>query len=169
MSSESVKSKHGPARVAISVPRQFRERVRKSEVAFPEQERDRYVSRSLGYVVLLNGVAALILVAALAFAPQSTTDSHRLAWAMMVFGSGAMAGLLSSLFEARLARVGSGRADTFHRALPMRDGGSGGALAHTSNLGLSLITSAGLHWRLRRTLNAGGRNQDTDQFGVTFD
>jgi hypothetical protein len=65
--------------------------------AFPERERDRYVSRGLTYVVLLNGVAALVLVAALAFAPQSTADPHRLAWAMMVFGSGALAGLLSSL------------------------------------------------------------------------
>jgi hypothetical protein len=63
----------------------------------PERERDRYVSRGLAYVVLLNGVAALVLVAALAFAPQSTADPHRLAWAMMVFGSGAILGLLSSL------------------------------------------------------------------------
>jgi hypothetical protein len=70
--------------------------------AFPEVERDRFVSRSLGYVVLLNGAAALILVALLAFAPQSA--SHRLGWAMMVFGSGAMAGLLSSLL-AYLARL----------------------------------------------------------------
>ena len=65
--------------------------------AVPERERDRYVSRGLAYVILLNGVAALILVAALAIAPQSTTDPHRLAWSMMVFGSGALAGLLSSL------------------------------------------------------------------------
>ena len=47
--------------------------------AVPERERDRYVSRGLAYVILLNGVAALILVAALAIAPQSTTDPHRLA------------------------------------------------------------------------------------------
>jgi hypothetical protein len=64
---------------------------------FPERQRDRYASRGLAYVILLNGVAALILVTALAFAPQSATDPHRLAWAMMVFGSGALAGLLSSL------------------------------------------------------------------------
>ena len=63
-----------------------------------ERERDRYVSRGLAYIILLNGAAALILLTALAFAPQSTTDSHRLAWAMMVFGSGAITGLLSSLF-----------------------------------------------------------------------
>jgi hypothetical protein len=70
--------------------------------AFPEVERDRFVSRSLAYVILLNGAAALILVASVAFAPQWA--SQRLGWAMMVFGSGAMAGLLSSLL-AYLARL----------------------------------------------------------------
>jgi len=65
--------------------------------AFPVRERDRYASRALAYVILLNGAAALILVTALAFAPQSATDPRRLAWAMLVFGSGALAGLLSSL------------------------------------------------------------------------
>jgi hypothetical protein len=70
--------------------------------SFPEAERDRYVSRGLGYVVLLNGAAALILVALVAFDPQSA--SNRLGWAMMVFGSGALAGLSSSLL-AYLARL----------------------------------------------------------------
>jgi hypothetical protein len=65
------------------------------EHSFLEQERDRYVSRSLGYVVLLNGAAALALMAIVALNPEST--SHRLAWAMLVFASGAIAGLLSSL------------------------------------------------------------------------
>ena len=66
--------------------------------AFPVRERDRYASRALAYVILLNGFAALILVTALAFAPQSASDPRRLTWAMLVFGSGALAGLLSSLF-----------------------------------------------------------------------
>jgi len=74
-------------RVAFPVPVQ--------EHAFPEREQDRYVSRSLGYVVLLNGAAALILMAVVALNPEST--SHQLAWAMMVFASGAIAGLASSL------------------------------------------------------------------------
>ena len=54
------------------------------------------MSRGLGYVVLLNGAAALTLMAIVALNPEST--SRRLAWAMLVFASGAMAGLLSSLF-----------------------------------------------------------------------
>jgi zinc transporter ZupT len=66
------------------------------EYSFPDRERNRYVSRSLGYVVLLNGAAALTLMAIVALNPEST--SRRLAWAMLVFASGAMAGLLSSLF-----------------------------------------------------------------------
>jgi hypothetical protein len=63
----------------------------------PAPERDRYASRALAYVILLNGFGALILVTALAFAPQSASDPRRLTWAMLVFGSGALAGLLSSL------------------------------------------------------------------------
>ena len=65
------------------------------EQSFSERERDRYVSRSLGYVILLNGAAALILMAIVALNPGST--SPRLAWAMMVVASGAIAGLASSL------------------------------------------------------------------------
>lgn len=65
------------------------------ERAFAQRERDRYVSRSLGYLVLLNGASALVLMAVVALNPESS--SHRLAWAMIVFGSGAIAGLLSSL------------------------------------------------------------------------
>ena len=65
--------------------------------AFPVRERDRYASGAFAYLILLNGAAALILVTALAFAPQSASDPRRLTWAMLVFGSGALAGLLSSL------------------------------------------------------------------------
>jgi hypothetical protein len=72
-----------------------KEKVRDTHQA--ERERDWYISRALALIILLNGIAALILVTALAFVPQSTTDPHRLAWAMMVFGSGAIAGVLSSL------------------------------------------------------------------------
>ena len=65
------------------------------EYSFADRERNRYVSRGLGYVVLLNGAAALTLMAIVALNPEST--SRRLAWAMLVFASGAIAGLASSL------------------------------------------------------------------------
>ena len=60
---------------------------------FIEAERNRYASRNLAYLILLNGAAALVLLAAVAHIPES-----RLASAMMVFGGGAIAGLLSSFF-----------------------------------------------------------------------
>jgi hypothetical protein len=77
--------------------------------AYPVRERDRYASRALACLILLNGFAALILVTALAFAPQSATDPRRLSWAMLVFGSGALAGLLSSLlaYVSRTAMASS--------------------------------------------------------------
>ena len=79
----------------------------KEHLADLSPERDRYASHALAYVILLNGVAALILVTAIAFAPQSATDPRRLTWAMLVFGSGALAGLLSSLF-AYIGRTAMG-------------------------------------------------------------
>jgi hypothetical protein len=75
--------------------------------AYPVRERDRFASRALAYLILLNGFAALILVTALALAPQSATDPRRLSWAMLVFGSGALAGLLSSLL-AYISRTAMG-------------------------------------------------------------
>jgi len=75
--------------------------------AFPDRERDRYASRALAYVILLNGAVALILLTALAFTPQSASDPRRLTWAMLVYGSGALAGLLSSLL-AYIGRTGMG-------------------------------------------------------------
>ena len=91
--------RYAPAcRIETAVQIKGKEKIRDA-VHHPERERERdwYISRALAFIILLNGFAALLLVAALAFVPQSTTDPHRLAWAMMVFGSGAIAGLLSSL------------------------------------------------------------------------
>jgi len=102
---------------------------------FPEREQDRYVSRGLAYVILLNGVAALVLLTALAFAPQSTTDAHRLAWAMMVFGSGAIAGLLSSL----LAYFGRIVVETPSRLI-MRDLLRVGAIVAAVGSGAAFLT-----------------------------
>ncbi|MGC2409045.1 MAG: hypothetical protein WA441_03335 [Methyloceanibacter sp.] len=50
---------------------------------------------SMASIVLLNGAAALLMLAAFALGFQSTEP--KLAAAMLVFGGGAMAGLLSSL------------------------------------------------------------------------
>jgi len=65
---------------------------------FNERQRDRYASRGLGYVVLLNGIAALALLVGLAHATLSAQHIAQLADAMMVFGLGVTAGLVSILF-----------------------------------------------------------------------
>jgi hypothetical protein len=65
------------------------------ERAFVEQERNRFAGRALLFLVLLNGAAALVLLAILAQAPEGTAD-RKVAAAMMVFSGGAIAALLSA-------------------------------------------------------------------------
>jgi hypothetical protein len=62
---------------------------------FIEAQRNRYASRNLAYLILLNGAAALVLLTAVARAPESPFQP-KLAEAMVVFGTGAIVGLLSS-------------------------------------------------------------------------
>lgn len=64
---------------------------------FVERERNRFAGRALSYLVLLNGAAALVLLAILAQAPTATVHA-KLAGAMMFFSGGAVAALLSSFF-----------------------------------------------------------------------
>jgi hypothetical protein len=69
---------------------------------FVERQRNRYASRGVALVVLLNGVAAIVLLAALA---QSTPPAAKaFADAMLVFGAGAALGLASAFF-AYLSRT----------------------------------------------------------------
>jgi hypothetical protein len=67
-----------------------------------ERQQDRYAGRALGYLILLNGTAAILMMAAFALNFQSTEP--KLVSAMLVFGSGALAALLRS-FMAYLNRV----------------------------------------------------------------
>jgi zinc transporter ZupT len=62
---------------------------------YVERERNRFASRALSFLVLLNGAASLVLLATLARAPESTVDP-KFAAAMMFFSGGAIAALLSS-------------------------------------------------------------------------
>jgi hypothetical protein len=65
---------------------------------FLEKQRNRYASRAVGYVVLLNGVAALVLLIGLT-QPISHVADHTDSYnAMMLFGGGAVAALASSFF-----------------------------------------------------------------------
>jgi hypothetical protein len=68
-----------------------------------ERERNRFAARALSSLVLLNGAAALVLLAILGRAPEGSVDS-KIAAALMFFSSGAMAGLFSA-FMAYINRT----------------------------------------------------------------
>jgi hypothetical protein len=90
----------------MTMPPGFREEVDiKEEInvvrldpLFIERQRDRYASRGVAYVVLLNGLAAIALLISLAHGTLSAESTRRFADAMMVFGIGAAAGLTSAFF-----------------------------------------------------------------------
>lgn len=88
------------------------------ERAFLERERNRFAGRALSFLVLLNGAAALVLLAIMAQAPESTMD-RKLAAAMMFFSGGAVAALLSSFlaYVDRTVRMDSPGRTNFRRVL----------------------------------------------------
>jgi hypothetical protein len=61
-----------------------------------ETERNRYASRGIALIVLLNGIAAMVLLALLAPNLPSTNNVKAFADAMMVFSIGAILGLTSA-------------------------------------------------------------------------
>ena len=71
---------------------------------FVERQRNKYASRGVVLIVLLNGVAALVLLVALAQGLPTTPTFKAFADAMMVFGVGAALGLTSA-FVAYLSRT----------------------------------------------------------------
>jgi len=85
---------------------------------FIERERNRFAGRALSSLVLLNGAAALVLLAILAQAPDSTVEP-KFAAAMMFFSSGAVAALLSSFiaYVNRTVRMEAPERATLRRAL----------------------------------------------------
>lgn len=62
------------------------------------RQRDRYASRGVTVLILLNGVAALVLLASFAHLTPQIENAPKLIAAMMVFGSGAAAALASMFF-----------------------------------------------------------------------
>ena len=63
-----------------------------------ERQRRRYASRAIGYLILLNGVAALVLLASLPHLASEVSKPIRLVDAMLVFGAGAAIALGSTFF-----------------------------------------------------------------------
>lgn len=65
---------------------------------FLERQRSRYVSRGIAYLILLNGIAALVLLASLSQLAPQIEDARKVVDAMLVFGAGAAAALASTFF-----------------------------------------------------------------------
>ncbi len=78
------------------------ERLRR-DLSFMEGHQDRIAGRGLGFLILLNGIAAIVMVGAFVYGFQISAEP-KLAAAMLVFGVGAIAGLFSS-FIAYLNRI----------------------------------------------------------------
>ena len=75
----------------------------KEEVAsinplFLERQRSRYASRGIAFLVLLNGIAALLLMANLVRLRPQIENASEVASAMVVFGAGVAAALASMFF-----------------------------------------------------------------------
>jgi hypothetical protein len=75
-----------------------RSRCRKYRSHFFERQRSRYASRGVGYLVLLNGISALILLACLARLSPQVEHAGRVVDAMLIFGAGAAIALGSTFF-----------------------------------------------------------------------
>lgn len=82
-------------------PREHDE-VRRERV-FVDGQHDSIAGRGLSYLILLNGVAAIVMVGAFVYGFQTSAEP-KLAAAMLVFGVGAVAALISS-FIAYLNRI----------------------------------------------------------------
>jgi hypothetical protein len=71
---------------------------------FVERQRNRYASRAVAYLVWLNGLAAIGLLIGLLYATPPADEVKRFADAMLVFGAGSVAGLVSAFF-AYISRI----------------------------------------------------------------
>lgn len=78
-------------------PVDYREDLDPMDPLLLERQRRRYASRAIAYLVLLNGVAALILLAGLTHLDQVTKPT-RMVDAMLLFGAGAAIALASTFF-----------------------------------------------------------------------
>jgi hypothetical protein len=61
-----------------------------------ERQTSRYVSRGIAYLIFLNGIAALILLASLSQLAPQVEAARKVVDAMLVFGTGATAALAST-------------------------------------------------------------------------
>jgi hypothetical protein len=71
---------------------------------FLERQRNRYASRAIAFLVILNGIAALLLLANFVNLRPLAENAPKVADAMVVFGAG-VAAALASMFFAYLRRT----------------------------------------------------------------
>jgi hypothetical protein len=71
---------------------------------FIERQRNRYASRGVAFLVILNGIAALLLLASFVRLSPQVGNARTVAAAMVVFGIG-VAAALASMFFAYLRRT----------------------------------------------------------------
>jgi hypothetical protein len=81
-------------------PPDFREEVDLINIdpLYLHRQRSRFASRGIAYLILLNGIAALILLAGFSRLGPQTLNAGKIVYAALVFGSGATAGLAATFF-----------------------------------------------------------------------
>ena len=92
--------------MTVEPPPDFREEVDivRIDPLFLERQRNRYASRAVAFLVILNGIAALLLLANFARLSPQIENAPKVADAMVVFGAG-VAAALASMFFAYLRRT----------------------------------------------------------------
>ena len=106
--------------MAVEPPPDFREEVDivRIDPLFLERQRNRYASRGVAFLVILNGVAALLLLGNFVRLSPQIENAPKVADAMVVFGAG-VAAALASMFFAYLRRTVMLRAPERVPSLPI--------------------------------------------------
>jgi hypothetical protein len=92
--------------MTVEPPPDYREEVDivRIDPLFLERQRNRYASRGVAFLVILNGIAALILLSNFLRLHPQVENAPTVAAAMVVFGAG-VAAALASMFFAYLRRT----------------------------------------------------------------
>jgi hypothetical protein len=90
--------------MAAVPPPDYREDIVRIDPLFLERQRSRYASRGVAFLVILNGIAALLLLNNFLGLHPQVEHASRVARAMVVFGVGAVSAL-ASIFFAYLRRT----------------------------------------------------------------
>jgi hypothetical protein len=106
--------------MAVEPPPDFREEIDivRIDPLFFERQRNRYASRGVAFLVILNGVAALLLLGHFVRLSPQIENAPKVADAMVVFGAG-VAAALASMFFAYLRRTVLLRAPERAPSLPI--------------------------------------------------